>query len=158
LVAGGNVSGPLGTLNRAELYDPGANPISNQIDDASFFVRQQYLDFLNREPDASGLAYWTDRITQCGSDARCIHERRIGVSAAFFVELEFQDTGYYVYRFYKAGFGRQPSFAEFTSDRSRVIGGSSLAASKQAFADAWVQRAAFLAAYPNTLSNTEVVN
>ena len=49
----------------AELYDPGTNP--NQIDDAQFFVHQHYLDFLNREPDPGGLAYWTDRITQCGT-------------------------------------------------------------------------------------------
>ena len=143
--------------NTAVLYDPGTNPISNPIDDARSFVRQHYLDFLNREPDADGLAYWTDRITQCGSDARCTHDRRIGVSAAFFIELEFQDTGYYVYRFYKASFGRQPNYAEFTSDRSKVIGGSSLEANKQAFADEWAQRDAFRQAYPITMSNTEVV-
>jgi hypothetical protein len=137
---------------------PSANPISQQIDDAQFFVRQHYLDFLNREPDAGGFAYWTDRITQCGTDARCIHERRLSVSAAFFIELEFQETGYYVYRFYRASFGRQPNYTEFTSDRSRVIGGSSLEANKQAFADEWVQRAAFTQAYSNTMSNTEVVN
>jgi hypothetical protein len=158
LVGGGNVSGGLGTLNSVELYDPGTNPTPNQIDEAQYFVRQQYLDFLNREPDAGGLAYWTDRITQCGSDARCIHERRIGVSAAFFIEQEFQDTGYYVDRFYKASFGRQPNYAEFTSDRSKFTGGSNLEANKQAFADEWVQRPAFVTAYPVTLSNTEVVN
>jgi hypothetical protein len=137
---------------------PGANSNPNPIDSADTFVRQHYLDFLNREPDAGGLAYWTDRITQCGSDARCIHERRIGVSGAFFVEMEFQETGYYVDRFYKASFGRQPNYAEFSSDRGKVIGGSNLEANKQAFADEWVQRPAFVAAYPITMSNTEVVN
>jgi N-acetylneuraminic acid mutarotase len=157
LVAGGfnNISG---ILDSVELYDPGALPVSNPIDDAQFFVLQHYADFLNRQPDAGGLAYWTDQITQCGSNSRCVHERRIGVSAAFFIEAEFQDTGYYVYRIYKASFGRQPNDAEFTSDRSRVIGGSSMEANKQAFADEWVQRAAFVAAYPITMSNTEVVN
>jgi hypothetical protein len=130
----------------------------NPIDSADSFVRQHYLDFLNREPDAGGLAYWTNRITECVSDARCIHERRIGVSAAFFIEMEFQETGYYVDRCYKASFGRQPNYAEFSSDRGKVIGGSNLEASKQAFADEWVQRPAFVAAYPITMSNTEVVN
>ena len=62
------------------------------------------------------------------------------MSAAFFIEQEFQDTGYYVYRFYKASFGRQPNYAEFTADRGKVIGGSNLEANKQAFADEWVQR------------------
>jgi photosystem II stability/assembly factor-like uncharacterized protein len=133
-------------------------PQPNPIDDAQFFVRQHYLDFLNREPDAGGLAYWTNEITKCNADARCIHERRIGVSAAFFVEMEFQDTGYYVYRFYKGSFGRQPNYTEFTSDRSKVIGGPNLEANKQAFADEWVQRAAFTQAYPITMSNTEFVN
>ena len=149
------------------LTDDGASPswqplapaaCPNSIDCPDFFVRQHYRDFLNREPDPNGLAYWTNRITECGSDLRCIHDRRIGVSAAFFVELEFQETGYYVYRFYKASFGRQPYYAEFTSDRSKVSGGSSLEAKKQAFADEWVQRQAFRDAYPITMSNTEVVN
>jgi hypothetical protein len=132
--------------------------VPNPIDDPQFFVRQQYRDFLNREPDAGGLAYWTNRITECGSDARCINERRIGVSAAFFIEQEFQDSAYFVYRFYKASFGRQPSFAEFMSDRSQVGGGANLEARKLAFADQWVQRPAFVSAYPITMSNTEVVN
>jgi dipeptidyl aminopeptidase/acylaminoacyl peptidase len=135
-----------------------APPDNNPIDDAQFLVRQHYRDFLNREPDDGGLAYWTNEITKCGSDARCVHERRIGVSASFFVEQEFQDTGYFVDRFYKASFGRQPTYAEFTADRANLIGGPNLEANKQAFADDWVQRAAFLAAYPNTMSNTEVVN
>jgi hypothetical protein len=132
--------------------------LPNPIDDPQFFVRQHYLDFLNREPEQGGWDYWTDRITQCGSDARCIHERRIGVSAAFFIEMEFQETGYYVYRFYKASFGRQPSFAEFMADRTQVGGGANPEARKQAFADQWVQRPTFVAAYPITMSNTEFVN
>jgi len=131
----------------------------NPIDDPQFFVRQHYLDFLNREPDQDGLDYWTQQITQCGSDTRCLHERRIGVSAAFFIEQEFQETGYFVYRFYKATYGRQPTYAEFSSDRAKLIGGPDLEANKQAFADAWVQRPEFLAAYPtDTMSPTEFVD
>ena len=57
-----------------------ANPLDNS--DAKFFVRQHYIDFLNREPDAGGLAHWTDQITSCGSDQQCIEIRRINVSAA----------------------------------------------------------------------------
>ena len=38
---------------------------------ADFFVRQHYLDFLNREPDAAGLAFWTGQINSCGADAAC---------------------------------------------------------------------------------------
>ena len=43
----------------------------NPIDCGDFFVRQHYSDFLNREPDPGGLAYWTNEISQCGSDAAC---------------------------------------------------------------------------------------
>ena len=114
--------------------------------------------FSAREPEAGGLAYWTNEITQCGADAACIHRRRIGVSAAFFIEQEFQETGYYVYRFYKASFGRQPNYSEFTLDRGRLSLGPNLEASKQSFADEWLQRPAFVAAYPTTMSNTEFVN
>ena len=133
-------------------------PDPNSIDSAEFFVRRHYSDFLNREPDAGGLAYWTNEINQCGGDAACIHRRRIGVSAAFFIEQEFQETCYYVYRFYEASFNRPPNFGEFTIDRSKFIDGLNPEVNKQVFADEWVQRPAFVAAYPTTMSNTEFVN
>jgi hypothetical protein len=34
--------------------------------------QQHYLDFPNREPDQSGLDYWTAQITQCGTDELCL--------------------------------------------------------------------------------------
>lgn len=77
----------------------------NQIDQAAYFVRLHYIDFLNREPDAAGLAYWTNEITQCGTEAQCIDIKRINVSAAFYLSIEFQETGYLVYRLYKAAKG-----------------------------------------------------
>ena len=135
-----------------------AAPSPNPLDDSQLFVGQQYRDFLNREPEQSGSDYWTNEIARCSSDPRCIHERRIGVSAAFFVETEFQESGYYIYRLHKASFGRQPSLAEFMADRAQTIIGPNLEGNKQAFAEQWVQRSAFLQAYPNTMSNTEFVN
>jgi hypothetical protein len=131
---------------------------TNPIDCPEFFVYEHYLDFLSRQPETGGQSYWTNEITGCGADAACIHRRRIGVSAAFFVETEFQETGYYVYRFYKATFGRQPTYQEFSSDRYRVVEGPNRESSKQRFADDWVQRSLFLASYPVTMSNTEFVN
>ncbi|HSE24694.1 MAG TPA: PQQ-dependent sugar dehydrogenase, partial [Pyrinomonadaceae bacterium] len=56
----------------------------NPIDTPSFFVRQHYIDFLNREPDQGGLTFWTNEITGCGVDPQCIEVKRINVSAAFF--------------------------------------------------------------------------
>lgn len=140
-----------GTLN-------GDEPTATVIDGAQFFVQQQYLDFLGRDPDPAGLDYWTGQITVCGSDAACVHQKRIAVSAAFFIELEFQETGSFVYRFYRASLGRRPLFAEFMPDRAQVIGGPQLEQSKQAFALAWVQRAEFLTKYPTTQSAAQFVD
>jgi Domain of unknown function (DUF4214) len=132
--------------------------LPNQINDAQFFVRQHYLDFLNRNPDSGGLSYWTSQITQCNNNDACIKTQRITVSAAFFIEQEFQDTGSFVYRFYKASYGRRPTNAEFVADRALVIGGANLEAKKQAFANDWVGRAAFQQVYPATMTADQFVN
>src|SRR4030095_9847092 len=66
------------TNTAAELYefrpDWHALPLTspscpNPIDCAEFFVRQHYLDFLNREPYPAGLPSWTTEITSCAGDA-----------------------------------------------------------------------------------------
>jgi len=82
---------------------PAACP--NPIDCAEFYVRQHYRDFLGREPDDAGLAFWTNEITSCGSDAGCVDAARVSVSAAFFLSIEFQETGFLAYRAHKAAFG-----------------------------------------------------
>jgi hypothetical protein len=133
------------------------SPPNNQIDDAQFFVGQHYRDFLNREPDAGGLNYWTGRISVC-ADASCVNRERINVSAAFFVENEFQRTGSFVYRFYKASYGARPSFQQFNADRNLVPEGPQLEASKQAFAESWVLRAEFLQRYPPGFSGTQFID
>ena len=137
----------------------------NPIGDANFFVRQHYLDFLNREPDASGLAFWRDDVLGCGTDKACVEVKRINVSAAFFLSIEFQNTGNLVYKMYKSGFGnlagkpvavRRADFVTDTrtvaSTPAQVVVGvtgweAQLETNKQAFALAFVQRAAFQAAH-----------
>ena len=104
------------TINDNDVTQPATNPLDN----ATFFVRQHYLDFLNREADSAGLAYWSGSITPCGADRVCLTSSHTTVSAAFFIESEFQETGYYVYR-HKSGTGRAPTFAEFVADRGRVV-------------------------------------
>ena len=78
---------------------------TNPIDNTDFFVRQHYLDFLNREPDTAGFNFWKNEIDSCGANAQCIEVKRINVSAAFFLPIEFQQTGYFVERVYKAAYG-----------------------------------------------------
>ena len=152
------------------LDNDSTSPITNPLDnaDARFFVRQHYYDFLSRLPDQGGFDFWASQITQCGSDQNCIRAKRVDVSNAFFYELEFQQTGSYVYRLYRAAFGNNqpfpnpdnsnlteakklPSYPVFAADRARVVGGSSLAQGQSDFANAFVQRPAFLAKYPLSL-------
>src|ERR1044072_121623 len=83
---------------------PGTNtPIT--INDADFYVSQQYVDFLSRFPDQSGFNFWQNEITSCGGNTGCIEVKRINVSAAFFLSIEFKETGYLVYKIHKAAFG-----------------------------------------------------
>jgi hypothetical protein len=137
----------------------------NPIGDVNFFVRQHYLDFLNREPDTNGLAFWRDDVFGCGVDKACVDAKRVNVSAAFFLSIEFQQTGNLVYKMYKAGFGNVAGApvavrrAEFISDTRRIgstpaqviVGQTNweqqLETNKQAFALDFVQRAAFQSAH-----------
>ena len=137
----------------------------NAIDTADYFVRQHYLDFLGREPDESGFNFWSDQISSCGSDTGCIERRTINVSAAYFLSIEFQQTGGLVDGLYRASYGRAPRYAEFMPDtavvaRNVVVGRANwaqlLEANKQAFVAAWVQRADFRAAYDGLANNAFV--
>src|SRR6185436_17262991 len=47
-----------------------ASPAPNAIDDTTTFVRQQYRDFLNRDADAAGLAFWKNNIDKCNDPAQ----------------------------------------------------------------------------------------
>jgi hypothetical protein len=76
----------------------------NPSDTASFFVRLHYTDFLNRQPDPSGFAFWTNEIASCANQ-QCIDNKRINVSAAFYISIEFQNTGYLVERMFKSAYG-----------------------------------------------------
>lgn len=155
--AGANLGGSTTaavTITDADIPIPGRNA----LDDPAFFVRQQYRDFLNRDPDASGLAYWTSQITQCNGDPVCEHNHRIDVAAAFFISQEFQQSGFFIQGFYKASFGRRPAFMEFTTDHNQVVGGPNLETSKIAFANAFVQRAEFLSRYPESFNGPTFVN
>ncbi|HEX8891643.1 MAG TPA: Calx-beta domain-containing protein [Pyrinomonadaceae bacterium] len=135
----------------------------NPIDNIPFFVRQQYLDFLGREPDPPGFAGWQSILNNCAfGDTSC---DRIAVSSAFYRSPEFQDRGYFVYRFYDVAFARPPHYAEFVPDLARVSGfqtTAELEASKVAFINDFMSRTEFVnkygaldsAGYVNTLVAT----
>jgi glucose/arabinose dehydrogenase len=130
----------------------------NPLDTTEYFVRQQYVDFLGREPEEAGFNAWTDTINNCAAgDAGC---DRVRVSEAFFRSAEFQERGYFVYRFYSTAFGRKPDYGEFTPAMARISGfltDDQLAAEKAQFANDFTSRAAFVNQY-GTLSNSAYVD
>ncbi|HEV2761954.1 MAG TPA: DUF4214 domain-containing protein, partial [Pyrinomonadaceae bacterium] len=141
-------------------------PAANPIDDAEFFVRQHYADFLNREPDAAGLQFWTGQITLCGSNAACVDQRRTVVSAEFFRSIEFQETGFFAHRLYETSFDRPPRLDEFLRDtqelgRGVVVGQpgweARLEANRQAFVARWLERPDFKSAY-DSLTDAQYVD
>jgi len=101
---------------------------ANPIDDARYFVRMQYVDLLNREPDVGGWDYWTNEITSCPpEDTKCVGARRSAVSAAFFIEPEFQETGYFVLRFgilNPVSYSRYVGFFGFAHDVQTITSGA----------------------------------
>jgi hypothetical protein len=155
---------------------PGTNtPIT--INDSDFFVNQQYVDFLSRFPDQSGFDFWVNQITSCNGDANCIAGQRDNTSGAFFLSIEFQETGYLVERMYKVAYGdatgsstwggahqlqvpivRRSEFLPDTLEMSNgVIVGqgnwqTTLENNKVAFANDFVSRARFTTAYPSSMS------
>src|SRR3989442_12711018 len=164
LVAGGYEGSVLKTV---ELYDSGAASFANPIDDAQFFVRQHYLDFLNRQPDADGFAFWTNEITSCAGDSQCAEVKRINVSAAFFLSIEFQETGYFVYRVHKAAYANLSDapvpvkFNEFLPETQEISHGvvigqtgweTLLENNQRAFSDEFVTRWRFISAYPSSMT------
>jgi hypothetical protein len=162
------------------LGTPGANFCSsmtaqspNPIDRPSYFVRWNYKDFLTREPDESGAEFWTNPITQCGWDVGCVDAKRVHTSAAFFLSIEFQETGYLAYRTHKAAYGNLPGkpvplgFSEFTADSRRIAQGvvvnapgwrELLESNKQTYFDGFAGDPRFAVAYPQSMTPAQFVD
>ena len=141
------------TINDNETVN-GQNP----IDQTAFFVRQHYVDFLGREPDPAGFSGWQNIINTCPpGNITC---DRVHVSGSFFQSPEFQQRGYFVYRFYPVSFGRKPGYDEFIPDLARVSGfltDAQLEAAKLAFIAEFMSRPAFITKF-NGLDNTQYVD
>ena len=131
---------------------------ANTIDTTEFFVRQQYLDFLGREPEPSGFNGWMNTLTNCpAGDTSC---DRVHVSEMFYRSPEFQERGYFAYRFYATALGRKPDYAEFAPDLQRLNGfltEDQLIAAKNLLAIDFVMRPEFASRY-GSLSNPAYVD
>ncbi|MCA1641858.1 MAG: DUF4214 domain-containing protein [Acidobacteria bacterium] len=139
------------------ITDNDATAGPNPIDGAPFFVRQHYIDFLNREPDAGGFNDWINTLNNCPAGNQTCD--RVQVSSAFFRSDEFQARGFFAMRFYRAAFGRDPSYREFVGDLGRLNGSTPAesAALKTTFANEFVQRAEFHATL-DALTNAQFVD
>ncbi|HJZ80944.1 MAG TPA: FG-GAP-like repeat-containing protein, partial [Pyrinomonadaceae bacterium] len=160
-----------------------SEPPTNVIDDAQDFVCQHYHDFLGRQPDQSGWDFWTNQITSCGADAACTQLKQINVSAAFFLSIEFQKTGFYVERINKAAYGDATGnstmgnshqlpvplvrYNEFVSDSQRMARGvivlqpgweQVLETNTQTFTAEFAQRSTFTAAFPASMTAAQFVD
>src|SRR5437588_848448 len=180
-VSGATLGAP--AIATVTIIDNPTEPSTNVIDDPSDFVCQHYHDFLNRTPDADGLAFWINQITSCGADQACVQLKRINVSAAYFLSIEFQQTGYLVERIYKVAYGDASGtstfggthqlpvpivrFNEFLPDTQQIGQGvvvgqtgweNVLENNKQAFTLDFVQRLRFTSAYATTMTPAQFVD
>ncbi|MGH9967875.1 MAG: DUF4214 domain-containing protein [Pyrinomonadaceae bacterium] len=152
-------SGEVAYVPGAITVDPGVTSSSpNPVDDPRFFVSQHYRDFLGREADPAKIDSWVSVFEQCGSDADCLSARRLDVSTAF-LESEFEESWFFIYRLYKAAFGRRPTLSEFNSDRREIASdGADIEDAKRAFARAFVRRPEFTRKYSISLKGDQFVD
>jgi hypothetical protein len=150
----GGALGTPATANVTIIDNDFVAPTSNPIDGVEFFVRQQYLDILGRQPDSIGWQNWINTLAPCpnggygeplASDCDRLH-----VAAGFFQSDEFLNRGYWVFRLYMVSYNQRPTYTQFTHAMAQIGGPKSPAeeeASKAAFVDAFIQHSEFSARY-----------
>jgi hypothetical protein len=171
---GTNVALGLQPTATVTIVDNASEPPTNAIDDTTNFVRAHYHDFLNREPDPPGLAFWVNNIDSCGANVACREVRRIDTSASFFLSIEFQQTGFLAYKAFAAAFGPTRTagtvpltLQEFLADSQQLENGviignpgaeTRLEANKVAYFNQFVTRPEFVTKYPAALTNDQYVD
>jgi hypothetical protein len=159
------------------------NVTPGNVDNPDYFVHQHYMDFLDREPDALGFNFWTNQIGSCGSDQQCVEVKRNNVSASFYLSIEFQQTAFLIERMYKTAYGDAIATSTLGGAHQRavplvrlndllmdseelgqgvVVGQSGwetvLELNKQNLFAQFVQRPAFVTAFPTTLTPAQFID
>jgi arabinofuranosyltransferase len=132
-------------------------PVRNPIDEPQFFIRQHYLDVLNRPPDPQGLGFWLDQLSLCGtSNSLC----RSDISRAFFDAGEFRQRGFFVHCLYRASFGTAPRFSDFMQDLTKLedYDVDEIEKEQGFLLREWINRDSFRQTYPDTMTPEEFVN
>lgn len=93
--------------------EPLAQSDPNPIDDARFFVRQQYLDLFRREPKQDELDRLVGFLNECGGDAKCLTQRRAQAALQVFRSDEYK-MQFLLYGLHHATLGRRPMYDEWT--------------------------------------------
>ncbi len=128
----------LGSPNRLARFG------ANALQDDREFVSQQYRDFLSREGDAAGIAFWTSRLLSGLPRAQA--------TETFFASAEFQATTAPVARLYFAYFLRVPDYAGLNYWSAYFRAGNSL----EAIAELFAQSPEFIGTY-GALDNGQFV-
>jgi uncharacterized delta-60 repeat protein len=155
---GGAVLGPNFSVAVSITDNDSSSAVPNPIDSAAFLVRQNYIDFLGREPDPLSYQAWQNILNNCppsGRDANGNFCDRIEVSAGFFRSEEFSTRGYFIYRFYSA-VGKIPIYSQFMPDFAKVSGfltAQQLEDNKVAFVNEFMARSDFQTRYGLTTNN-----
>ena len=172
LLSNPSAGSTLGATSTAsvQIVDDASESSSNSIDDSRIFAGQHYHDFLYRQSDQSGEDFWTNVIESCGANAQCRQAKRVDVSTAFFLSIEFQQTGYMVIRAHKAGFGNDktlPRYPVFLRDLREISEGiivgqgnweQQLETNKQNFLADFVTRSDFVTQFPQGSPAATYVN
>ncbi len=154
--------------------DDPSGTTANPMDDTHTFVAQHYHDFLNRQPDPSGLLFWINNIDSCGGNAQCREGKRIDTSAAFFLSIEYQQTGFYAIRLQRAAFGKRSdtattrmTYQDLARDTRQLGDGvifgqagadAKLEQNKQAYATQVVNSAVFNSRFPTSQTAAQYVD
>jgi len=162
--ATGGAPGSLSTTTVTITDNDAAGAQNPVVSSFPFFVRQQYLDFLSREPDTGGFNAWLGLLNGCsnvfnGPNTPSGCDRLFVSGEGFFRSAEFQLKGFYVFRFYKVGFDRLPDYLEVVSDMSFVAGQTAeeVYARKAQLATLFTERQEFKTLYGG-MTNAQYVN
>ena len=133
----------------------------NPIDQTDFFIRQHYIDFLDRYPEDAGFTGWQNILNNCGKTVAQPCDR-IEVSADFFRSVEFQARGYFVYLFYST-LGQITRYDQFVKDYQLVNGFGNMTEqefenSKASFANQFITRTDYVNKYGSISDPTDFVN
>ncbi len=134
-------------------------PTPNPLNDTPFFVRQHYIDFLNREPDSDGFNAFAALLNNCADRLNNPACDRVAVSSSFARSPEFRLKAEFAIRFYIATFNRLPTDREFIRDRSTLNGATAaeVMANLARFPVDFVEREEYRTIF-DPLSNTAFVD